>query len=92
MGNIFQTLHAWSHIPFIEFDHDNPSISIIDHDEGQPETKPKQFEPKPQDESGFKDNNHPNEECNTADYPLYDPNYFDDFCSDKFWCFKYYDS
>ena len=37
-------------------------------------------------------NNTATDQCNTIDYPMYDPDYFDQECSNYYWCFRYYDS
>ena len=49
MGNIIENIHIWWHLPFLEFDHDNPEISVI-LPEDEDETF---FEPKDKSESGF---------------------------------------
>jgi hypothetical protein len=40
----------------------------------------------------FMYNNTASTECNTVDYPLYDPDFYDEECSKYYWCFRYYDS
>mgnify|MGYP001383692546 CR=1 FL=1 len=40
---------------------------------------------------GFDYNNTATTECNTVDYPLYDPDYYDQECEQYYWCFRYYD-
>ena len=87
-------VHRFLNIPFIEFNHDgqsdifvpqyNPVVIEDESYEPQPDYKAPQY-------GGFQENNNPNFECNTTDYPLFDPNYFDEFCSHYYWCWKEYD-
>ena len=40
---------------------------------------------------GFSQNDAPSGVCNTHDFPLYDPNYYDDYCDAFYWCWREYD-
>ena len=43
-------------------------------------------------ENGFSTDNTATTDCNVFDHPDYDPYYYNDYCSSKYWCYKTYNA
>jgi hypothetical protein len=55
------------------------------------QTVPKDYEKYDPTIEGFTANDDDSTQCNTHDYPDYDPNHYDEYCQEFYWCFKEYD-
>jgi hypothetical protein len=76
VSGVTDSIHQLFHLPHVEVDYDEKdSLFVQSGLRGE----------------GFDYNNTATYSCNTVDYPLYDPDYFDDYCTDYYWCFRNYD-